>query len=198
MDCPHCHKSLEEKAVRNVPLGICKECGGLWLDSQKLKSLTKYDISAGRVLSCFRCSKPMQTTYVGVVELDICPKCKSIWLDTGELKLLTGVDIDPGRILHCPMCSSQLQTKMLDGIEVDVCPKCTGVFLDRGELERLTTKNKNQGEKDEVVDFFNDVNDVRVVLALSLYKSGKHGMEKAAQIAGMTTEQFQDFVKQNT
>jgi len=197
MDCPHCHIALEEKEVRSVPVGICRECGGLWLDRMKLKTLTKYDISAGRVLNCFRCDRPMQTTYVGMVEIDICPKCQSMWLDTGELKMLTGVDFSAGRVLSCPGCSTQLQTRMVDGVEVDVCPKCTSIFLDRGELERITMKYKGDGEKGEIVDFFNDVNDVRVILAMSLYKSGKHGMEKAAQIAGMTPEEFEEFLSKN-
>jgi Zn-finger nucleic acid-binding protein len=198
MDCPHCHKGLEEKAVQNVPLGICRECGGLWLDSQKLKALTKYDLRSGRVLNCFRCNRPMKTTYVSGVEIDICPECKSMWLDTGELKAITGLDFGAGRVLSCPGCKTQLQTRMVDGVEVDVCPSCTGIFLDRGELERITAQHKSGSESEEVKDFFSDVSDVRVVLALSLYKSGKHGKEKAAQIAGMTPKEFDEFVKKNT
>jgi Zn-finger nucleic acid-binding protein len=188
---------MDTREVHGVDVCLCAECGGLWLDNEKLKELTDFDLRAGRILNCFRCGLPMVTQYVNEVEIDICPKCLSIWLDTGEIEKITGLDFARGRILECPGCMSQLQTKMLEGVEVDVCPNCTGIFLDRGELERLSGIEPHETKKMGFHDFLNDVHYVRAIFAMSLYRSGKHDMQKAADIAGMPLEEFEEFLEKN-
>jgi len=197
MDCAHCGTDMEVREVKGVNIHLCPGCGGLWLDNDRLKELTDFDLRAGRILHCYRCDKPMVTKWVNEVELDICPSCLSIWLDTGEIKKITGLDFSLGRVMNCPKCAAQLQTKMVEGVEVDVCLNCTGIFLDKGELERLSGIEPSTGKKADIMDFLSDVSFVRAVFAMSLYRNGKHGMEKAAGIAGMPVPEFEEFLKKN-
>ena len=138
----------------------------------------------------------MQTKMVRGVEIDICPECGSAWLDSGELQSITDLEIDVSRVLECPTCDEQLQTKILKGVEVDVCPRCSGVYLDRGEIERLSAFEHSIGEKTEIGKFLNDANDLRIDLAVRLYMKGVYDKGKAAEIAGITIELFEDLLKE--
>jgi Zn-finger nucleic acid-binding protein len=195
MKCVHCKDEMIVKAVKGVEVDICPDCGGTWLDSGELKELTGYDLTAGRVLTCLRCEKPMQTKMVRGVEIDICPECSSVWLDGGELIKLSGFDYKAGRVLNCPKCNEQLQTKMLRGVEVDVCPKCSCVFLDRGEMEKLSAIEPYMGEKTDIGQFLHDAYNLRVELAIKTYSTGRHDKGKAAEIAGISLEQFDHLLK---
>src|SRR5688500_1979725 len=43
MQCPRCDGRLQESRVEEVTIGTCEKCGGVWLDSGELESLTKKD-----------------------------------------------------------------------------------------------------------------------------------------------------------
>jgi Zn-finger nucleic acid-binding protein len=186
---------MEIKDVKGVEIDLCTNCAGVWLDSGELKQLTSYDLSAGRVLSCMKCNTPMQTKMLKGVEIDICPECTSVWLDGGELKNLAGLDYSAARTLSCPKCSDQLQTKMLKGVEVDICPKCSGTYLDKGEMEKLSAIEHNQGTETDIGRFLQDANKMRVDVAVKMYNEGRFDEGHAAEIAGVTIEDFHKLMK---
>jgi Zn-finger nucleic acid-binding protein len=196
MKCIHCEDEMIEKDIRGVEIDLCSNCAGVWLDSGELKELTKYDLSAGRILTCLRCEKPMQTKMIKGVEIDICPECSSIWLDGGEMNKISGLDISKSRSLQCPKCDDQLQTKMLRGVEIDICPGCTGVYLDKGEMEKLTAIEHSKGAETDIGQFLFDAHKIRIEVAIRAFKKGVHDKGTAADIAGVTIEEFEDMVKE--
>jgi Zn-finger nucleic acid-binding protein len=185
------------KDIKGVEIDLCPSCAGVWLDGGELKEITKYDLSAGRVLTCLRCETPMQTKMVRGVEIDICPDCDSIWLDAGELKKISDLDYSAGRILGCPKCENQLQTKMLRGVEVDICPECSGAYLDKGEMQKLSAIEHDSGASTDIAKFLHDAYKIRIEVAVRTFKDGKNDKGKAAEIAGVTIEEFDDLVKDN-
>jgi Zn-finger nucleic acid-binding protein len=194
MKCIHCNDEMEIKHIFGVEVDLCTNCGGLWLDGGELNDIAKYDLTAGRVISCFRCEKPMQTKLIKGIELDICPDCSSIWLDGGELKHLADLDFKAGRVITCSKCDDQLQTKMIKGVEVDVCPGCTGVFLDKGEMEKLSAIEPGSGGKTDIGQFIHDANEFRIQAAIRAFKVGKHDKGKAAAIAGVKMDMFDELI----
>ena len=194
MKCIHCNEDMFSKDVMGVKIDLCPNCAGLWLNSHELRDLTDYELNAGRVLSCMKCDKAMQTKLVRGVEIDICPECSSVWLDGGELKNLSGLDYSAGRILCCPDCERQLQTKIVRGVEVDVCPECAGVYLDRGEMEKLSGIEPSAGGKTDIGKFLQDAYGVRMEMAIKNYMDGKMDKNRAAEIAGVTVEMFEELV----
>ncbi len=194
MKCIHCNEEMFSKDVMGVKVDLCPNCAGLWLNSHELKNLTEYELNAGRVLCCMKCDKPMQTKLVRGVEIDICPDCSSVWLDGGELRNLSGLDYNAGRILSCPECEMQLQTKIIRGVEVDVCPECAGVYLDRGEMEKLSGIEAAAGGKTDIGQFLHDAFAVRLEMAIRNYMEGKHDKGRAAELAGVTIEMFDELV----
>ena len=195
MKCNHCEEEMEIKHIFGVEIDLCLNCGGLWLDGGELNEIAKYDLTAGRVISCFRCERAMQTKLIKGIEVDICPDCGSIWLDGGELKHLADIDFEAGRIINCIRCDKQLQTKMVKGVEVDVCPGCSGVFLDRGEMEKLSAIEPSAGGKTDIGQFIHDANEFRIEAAIRAFKTGKHDKGKAAQIAGVKIDTFDTLVE---
>lgn len=190
MKCIVCKDEMIFKDMKNVEIDVCPGCGGTWLDGGELKELTGFDIGVGRLLSCYKCEITMQTKMVRGVEIDICPKCSSIWLDGGELMELAGLDYNAGRIIICPKCGVHLQTKVHRGVEIDICPVCTGVYLDHGELERLTGLETQKGIKTGISQFLHDAQDLRVKVAVRTFNEGRHDKGKAADLAGLTLEEF--------
>ena len=195
MKCVQCEQEMETKTVKGVEIDLCPSCAGVWLDGGELKEITKYDLSAGRVLTCLKCDKPMQTKMVRGVEVDICPDCNSVWLDAGELAKVAGLDHSAGRVLECPKCENQLQTKMLKGVEVDICPQCTGAYLDKGEMQKLAAVEHDSGAGSDIAQFLHDANKLRIDVAIRSNKNGTHDKGKAAEIAGLTIEEFEDLLK---
>ena len=195
MDCIPCGENMFQKDVMGLVIDLCPNCSGLWIDSEKLKKLTEYELAAGRVLTCMKCDKPMQAKLVQGVEIDVCPDCTSVWLDGGEMKRLSGIDTTAGRILACPTCEEQLQTKMARGVEVDVCPKCSGVYLDRGEMEKLSAIEPHAGTRTDIGQFLHNAYQVRLETALKQYQDGKLDLGKAAQNAGVTQEMFEQLLE---
>ena len=183
------------KHIFGVEVDLCDNCGGLWLDGGELNDIANYDLTAGRIIDCFRCEKPMQTKLIKGIEVDVCPDCNSIWLDGGELKHLADIDFKAGRVIDCARCSKQLQTKIIKGVEVDVCPECHGVFLDRGEMEKLSAVEPAAGGKTDIGQFLHDANEMRIEAAIKAYKIGKHDKGKAAAIAGVRMDMFDELVK---
>jgi len=195
MKCIHCEEDMEIKHIFGVEIDLCTNCGGLWLDGGELNDIAKYDLTAGRVIDCFRCEEPMQTKLIKGIEVDICPQCSSIWLDGGELKHISGIDFEAGRTIRCSKCEMMLQTKMIKGVEVDVCPACSGVFLDKGEMEKLSAIEPSAGGKTDIGQFLHDANEFRIEAAIRAFKTGKHDRGKAAEIAGVKLDMFDELVK---
>jgi Zn-finger nucleic acid-binding protein len=197
MKCIQCEGEMETKDIKGVEIDLCPDCAGVWLDGGELKDLTKFDLTAGRVITCLRCETPMQTKMLRGVEIDVCPECTSVWLDGGELNKISGIDFKTGRVIECPKCDKQLQTRMLTGVELDICPECTGVYLDKGEMEKLTAIEQVRGGQSDIGQFLHDANKLRVDVAIRAYKKGTHDKGKAAEVAGVTVEEFEDLLKES-
>lgn len=104
--CPSCAKSLVELSAGSVLIDKCSPgCGGIWFDSNEIKSLDDGDeplgdgildassilngIEEDKLKNCPCC--PDETLirrdydFISRVEIDQCLKCNGIWLDNGEL-----------------------------------------------------------------------------------------------------------------
>ena len=115
MDCPRCQLPLSTDKYEGVPVHLCRECWGYWLDRGEFTRITtvrefvfsdeeraqiisyakKKNARASRdgtedaVIACPRCAKSMEKVSFNVkapITIDRCPS-HGIWLDTHELKL---------------------------------------------------------------------------------------------------------------
>ena len=108
MDCPVCHKAMEQIVISGVELDYCRDgCGGLWFDNFELKQLDEEDEGGGELLdeilgqslvddtmraeklTCPRCNnvkmRRHKYNYTSDIHIDQCYSCNGIWLDKGEL-----------------------------------------------------------------------------------------------------------------
>ena len=75
-----------------------------------------------------------------------------------------------------------------------VCPGCAGVYLDRGEMEKLSGIEPAAGGKTDIGQFLHDTYGVRLEMAIKTYMEGKHDKGRAAELAGVTIEMFEELV----
>lgn len=113
MDCPRCHMPLVAMDYDGVPVDLCEQCWGLWLDRGELAQVldqpklafspeerkqildvrTAWDQGPVQVAGCPKCGKPMQrVSYDSTVHLLI-DRCQAhgTWLDTGEMKKVRAI-----------------------------------------------------------------------------------------------------------
>ncbi|HEY9842336.1 MAG TPA: zf-TFIIB domain-containing protein [Candidatus Obscuribacterales bacterium] len=107
LSCPACTHLLNETYSGSLTTQVCATgCGGIWLASQDIQSLTKTPRMVDRMLAAtghvtpLRHSAPRQcpSCHVGLeawnvsggaeVEIDLCPTCQGLWLDQGEVATL--------------------------------------------------------------------------------------------------------------
>ncbi len=112
LECPRCALPLRPDTYEGVPVEVCRECWGYWLDRGEFARVVdsrRFVFSAeerARILAwaaqaakspgppeplraCPRCGKPMEKVDFGVkapIVLDRCAE-HGIWFDTRELKL---------------------------------------------------------------------------------------------------------------
>jgi len=108
MQCPVCSNQLQQIAVGNVTVDVCKGgCGGIWFDNFELKKFDEPHEAAGKELleietdpsitvdvskrlNCPKCGDVVMMRHFFSVKkkvlLDECPACGGFWLDAGELR----------------------------------------------------------------------------------------------------------------
>ena len=108
MNCPACSNQLQQMAVGDVTVDVCKRgCGGIWFDNFEIKKFDEPHEAAGeelldierneniavdhsKRLNCPKCSDVvMMRHYFSVkrdVDVDECANCGGFWLDAGELR----------------------------------------------------------------------------------------------------------------
>ena len=110
MKCPSCNAQLKEHKYHGLAIDVCRNCGGIWFDSDELKEfighfiqdrddLPDADIDLHKdVLPTYRISEPVRTcprcqqqmgkvnyAYDSNIFIDRCPRCQGIWTDGGEI-----------------------------------------------------------------------------------------------------------------
>ena len=100
--CPQCKEPMVVFEFEGVEIDRCVVCGGTWLDTGELETITELAGMAPGALSeaiqttgrgpkakrrCPRCSRKLEVITVGRkvgVELDRCRAGHGLWLDRGE------------------------------------------------------------------------------------------------------------------
>ena len=100
--CPECKEPMVAFEFNGVEIDRCVACGGTWLDTGELETITELAGVAPGALSeairsarrgpkakrrCPRCARKLEVITVGrkaTVELDRCPSGHGLWLDRGE------------------------------------------------------------------------------------------------------------------
>ncbi len=121
MNCPVCHKSLNQVREVFVPYQLCPECLGIWVDAKMLVTLAvrraveegikpdkrldlkpraiEADPQPGRLRLCPGCGLAMKRfnyAYDSNIYLDRCPACDGLWLDGGEIEQIARhIQVDP-------------------------------------------------------------------------------------------------------
>jgi Zn-finger nucleic acid-binding protein len=103
MICPHCNRSLESVADRDLPVHNCPGCSGTWISGhslhamlaksddsdsieQILDSILKLDYRNSR-RQCPACvGRYLKIVTIEATELDFCASCKGVFFDPGELE----------------------------------------------------------------------------------------------------------------
>ena len=107
MNCPKCEgQALTPASVKGIEVDRCRNCDGIWFDSEELTAVLNLDTKSRRGLQSHhedtlrdqirgRCPRDqsklfrMYSAHAESVVLDTCPTCGGIWLDAGELSKLS-------------------------------------------------------------------------------------------------------------
>jgi Zn-finger nucleic acid-binding protein len=107
MDCPRCHRPLNETPVDEVAFDHCDTCGGLWLEFAQLddvlarESRSLHDLlpKGGSTVpddaaapACPRCSAPLIRMRASPEPLVYyaCLTCYGRWLDGNQIERIVG------------------------------------------------------------------------------------------------------------
>ena len=117
MRCPQCDSGLVKMHYENVQVDYCKECKGVWLDSDEMNDVVDDLVSKDR-------------TKNAVIDLD---------------KLIVGEVRIKENHLCCPKCAEAM-TKFNyaydSNIILDKCESCNGIWTDYNEVMRLAVFRK--------------------------------------------------------
>ena len=94
-ECPKCNVPMTHESSGNVPLWLCSDCKGHWLDFDAMKDritdaesfvgvLSRVGTTAG--LNCPACKdRPLSRARYRRCEVDWCPACRGVFFDPGEI-----------------------------------------------------------------------------------------------------------------
>jgi uncharacterized protein len=116
--CIKCKHDMIPQLVQKVEVDVCPNCGGLWLDKDEIRELSK---KSDKDLSDLR--KILQQS------------------EKKGFKPPTTVK-EP-----CPACSGKLSVAVLGPIFVEHCTSCDGIYLDKGEMDEIIKILKVSGDK---------------------------------------------------
>lgn len=115
MICPHCNRSLELVADRDLPVHHCPVCSGTWISGRSLHAMlarSNNSASIEQILDsildldfreshrqCPSCAgRYLKVVVIEATELDFCSSCKGVFFDPGELeRVLPGVASQGGK-----------------------------------------------------------------------------------------------------
>lgn len=55
---------MKARVIEGIDVNICTNCAGTWLDGGKLRELTDWDITAGKIMHCLRCNTQMKARLI--------------------------------------------------------------------------------------------------------------------------------------
>ena len=156
MKCPACSNVLQEVAIGDVTVDVCKGgCGGIWFDNFELKKFDEPHESTGEALLDVELDESIVVDRTKRLK---CPKCDDI-------------------VMMRHFFSVKKQA------EVDECPGCGGFWLDAGELRMIRSLFNTEQEREKAADrYFSDVfhNELAQVEA-----GNEAELNKARKIANM-------------
>lgn len=154
MRCPACSSVLSQRQVENTTADCCFDCGGIWLNADKLWLL------ASRLASLEQ----------GEGEFDIFFKPRDV---------LREKDIHE-EVRSCPDCYTPLEKFNYaydSNIILDRCKRCGGIWADRGELRQIAMHIKGNEQvrtigqaiiKNEAIEEIEELEETAKDVALSL------------------------------
>lgn len=116
--CIKCKHDMIPQMVQNVEVDVCPDCGGLWLDRDEIRDLSR---KSDQQLNDLR--KILEET------------------EKKDFKPPTTVK-EP-----CPACAGKLTVAVLGPIHVEHCLACDGIYLDKGEMDKAIRVLKVRGKK---------------------------------------------------
>jgi Zn-finger nucleic acid-binding protein len=120
MKCPACGNQLQEMAVSDVTIDVCKGgCGGIWFDNFEMKKFDEPHETAGQELLDIERD---ESIVIDQTKKRNCPKCDDI-------------------VMMRHFSSTKKK------VEIDECPNCAGIWLDAGELETIRSLFNSEEEK---------------------------------------------------
>lgn len=124
MECPACHKAMEQEDFGDALVDVCKEgCGGIWFDWSELQLLDEKHEGLGQSLQGALNSPRHKDNARGRIN---CPKC------------------------HVPMVAHFYKSETM--VTIDECYSCGGFFLDAGELEVLRENHLDDAQREQIVE----------------------------------------------
>ena len=135
MKCPACGNNLEQTAIEDITLDVCRNgCGGIWFDRFELDKVDEAHESAGEALLATELDPDITVDHDRKRK---CPKC----------------DMPMMRHFYSPS----------QHVEVDECPQCAGVWLDAGELQSIRERSMSEDQRNEAANkYFSEIFDVQL------------------------------------
>lgn len=125
MRCPACGNVMEEMAVADIKVDVCRRgCGGVWFDRFEIQKVDEVHESAGEMLIDIERDESVE---VDQSKRRKCPKCKNVVM-----------------MRHFFTVKRE--------IEVDECPGCAGMWIDHGELEKMRDQFADEEARDEAAE----------------------------------------------
>jgi len=118
MKCPVCQTMLSPSFYAGQTIDLCKQCGGVWFDSEELSPVVK------------TVAEQENISHLSVKETLNRAAPKPLYVEQDKL---------------CPRCniSTSLFNYSYDSnIFLNRCPSCRGIWADRGELRQLARYSK--------------------------------------------------------
>jgi Zn-finger nucleic acid-binding protein len=115
--CAKCGSVMGERTYREMPIEVCPECQGQWMDHTTLEHILN-KLAADQLVGSLQFGALAEfMNRVASVETDYpCPACKR----------------------------TTLVSHSHQGIEIDWCPTCHGVFLDCNEIGLLAAWRRSK------------------------------------------------------
>lgn len=156
MKCPACNNQLEEIAVGELKVDICRNgCGGIWFDNFELKQVDEKYETAGEALLEIETDPGVAVDYEAQ---RICPRC------------------DGQKMLRHFMSVKR-------SVAVDECPACGGFWLDAGELREIRSQYETEADRKAAASaYFTEVFSGDLT---ALANAGDEKLHRARKIAGL-------------
>jgi Zn-finger nucleic acid-binding protein len=156
MKCPACDRELQEMAVSDLVVDVCKNgCGGIWFDNFELDKVDEKHEAAGEALLEIEMDESVDIDHL---KTRSCPKCK----DTQMMKHFYSVKRE---------------------VEVNECGTCSGIWLDFGELGQIREQYATEEERKRAAEeYFSEIFDDKLA---EMRAESEEKLRKARKFARM-------------